>query len=121
MAHFAQIDSNNIVVNVIVVNNDCILDDNGNESEAKGIEFCQSLLGGRWVQTSYNKQVRKNFASNGFTYDIVRDAFIPPKPFLSWVLVEETCQWEAPIPKPNDGKIYDWDEETTSWLEIEPQ
>jgi hypothetical protein len=94
MAHFAQLDESNIVTQVIVVHNNELLD-NGVESEAKGIAFCQSLLGGNWVQTSYNGNIRKNYAGIGYTYDQTRDAFIPPKPELGeWVLNEDTCIWE---------------------------
>ena len=119
MAHFAQIDENNIVQQVIVVHNNELLDENGVEQESKGIEFCKNLLGGNWVQTSYNAAFRKNYAGTGYTYDPVRDAFFEPKPYDSWVLNEETCQWEAPIPYPLNGKIYRWDEETVSWVEID--
>jgi hypothetical protein len=94
MAHFAQLDENNIVTQVIVVHNNELLD-NGVESEIKGANFCQSLLGGIWVQTSYNGTIRKNFAGIGYTYDVARDAFIAPKPDTGvWVLNEDTCQWE---------------------------
>jgi len=118
MAHFAQIDENNIVQQVIVVHNNELLDENGIEREIKGIQFCQSLLGGNWVQTSYNANFRKNYAGQGYTYDSVRDAFIPPKPYNSWVLNEDTCNWEAPVTHPTDGKLYVWDESTVSWVEI---
>ena len=94
MAHFAQLDESNIVTQVIVVHNNELLD-NGVESEAKGVAFCQSLLGGNWVQTSYNGNIRKNFAGIGYTYDQTRDAFIPSKPEEgNWVLNEDTCIWE---------------------------
>jgi len=117
MAHFAQLDENNVVLQVIVVhNNELII--NGVESEAKGITFCQTLFGGNWVQTSYNGTIRKNYAGIGYTFDKSRDAFIPPKPFASWVLNETTCQWAAPTPMPTDGKQYYWNEETLSWIEI---
>ena len=117
MAHFAQLE-NNIVTQVIVVSNQDILDEHGQESEQKGIDFCSNLLGGTWKQTSYNGNIRKNYAGIGYTYDEGRDAFIPPKPFNSWTLNEETAQWEAPTPYPDDGKRYSWDEATTSWVEI---
>jgi len=117
MAHFAQLE-NNVVTQVIVVANQDILDENGQESEQKGIDFCSNLLGGTWKQTSYNGNIRKNYAGIGYTYDEGRDAFIPPKPFNSWTLNEETAQWEAPTPYPDDGKRYSWDEATTSWVEI---
>ena len=95
MAHFAELDATNTVTQVIVVHNNELLD-NGVESEAKGIAFCQSLFGGNWVQTSYNASIRKNYAGVGCTYDPVRDAFIPPKPEEgNWVLNEDTCRWEA--------------------------
>jgi len=113
MAHFAQIE-NGVVTQVIVVANEELLLD-GVENEAKGVEFCQSLFGGAWVQTSYNGNIRKNYAGLGYIYDNTRDAFIPPQPYPSWVLVEETCQWAAPTPIPTDG-IYQWDEPTTSWI-----
>jgi hypothetical protein len=117
MAHFAQLDGSNTVTQVIVVHNNELLD-NGVESEAKGIAFCQSLLGGTWVQTSYNAKIRKNYAGIGYTYDTARDAFIPPQPFASWLLDETTCKWQAPVPMPTDGKPYSWDETTTSWKEL---
>ena len=95
MAHFAELDATNTVTQVIVVHNNELLD-NGVESEAKGIAFCQSLFGGNWVQTSYNASIRKNYAGIGCIYDPVRDAFIPPKPEEgNWVLNEDTCRWEA--------------------------
>lgn len=116
MAHFAQLDENNVVLQVIVVHNNELMD-NGVESEAKGIAFCQSLFPNtNWVQTSYNSRVRKNYAGVGYIFDAGRDAFIPPKPYASWVLNETTCQWDAPVPVPTDGKMYSWDEATTSWV-----
>jgi hypothetical protein len=117
MAHFAEIDAQGTVLRVIVVHNNELMD-SGNESEPKGIAFCQSLFGGNWMQTSYNATFRKNYAGAGFTYDAVRDAFIPPKPFASWVLNEDTCRWDAPVPYPTDGKFYTWDEPTLSWVEL---
>lgn len=117
MAHFAEIDETNTVLQVIVVHNNELLED-GVESEAKGIAFCQSLFGGNWVQTSYNGNIRKNYAGIGFTYDADRDAFIPPKPFDSWILNEDTCLWEAPVPYPSDGSIYSWDEENQEWVAV---
>jgi len=117
MAHFAQLDDNSVVTQVIVVHNNELLD-NGVESEAKGVAFCQALLGGTWKQTSYNANIRKNYAGIGYTYDAGRDAFIPPQPFQSWTLVELTCTWQAPVPMPTDSKPYRWDEATLSWLEI---
>ena len=117
MAHFAEIGLNNTVLRVIVVNNnDCLL--NGVETESVGVEFCRNLFGGTWMQTSYNGTIRKNYAGIGYTYDSQRDAFIPPKPFNSWVLNETTCLWDAPIAHPNDDKMYTWNEETTNWVEV---
>ena len=123
MSHFAEIDKDNIVQRVIVAKQDFI--DSGAVSDANN-----------WVQTSFNTRggvhyapnsnepdggiaLRKNYAGKGYTYDQTRDAFVPPKPHLSWVLDEDTCQWDAPTPYPDDDKIYNWDEDTTSWVEIE--
>jgi hypothetical protein len=117
MAHFAELDDNNIVKQVIVVHNNELLDESGNESEQKGIDFCINLFGGRWVQTSYNGNIRKNYAGQGYLYDPIRDAFVPPQPYPSWLLDEQTCQWEAPVAYPTDGSLYSWNEETTSWIE----
>jgi hypothetical protein len=117
MAHFAQLE-NNIVTKVIVVANQDILDENGQENEQKGIDFCSNLLGGTWKQTSYNGNIRKNYAGIGYTYDEGRDAFIAPKPYASWLLDETTCQWKAPVDMPIDDKKYTWDEATTSWVEV---
>jgi hypothetical protein len=108
MAHFAELDQNNIVVRVLVTDNDF---------PNEGYDWLVETLGGTWVQTSYNARIRKNFAGVGFTYDEALDAFIPPKPFESWLLNEETCLWEAPKPYPTDGKYYNWDEETQDWIE----
>lgn len=111
MAHFALLNENSIVTQVIVAEQDVI------ES---------SLFGTGWVQTSYNTQggqhpedrpLRKNYAGVGYTYDSQRDAFIPPQPFVSWSLNEQTCLWNAPTPKPTDGKIYIWNEEQLAWIE----
>ena len=118
MAHFAQLNEENLVTQVIVVANEDTADQDGVENEAIGIAFCTNLLGGRWVQTSYNANIRKNYAGIGYKYDATLDAFIPPQPFESWTLNEETAQWEAPTPYPDDGKLYSWDEATTSWVEI---
>jgi hypothetical protein len=117
MAHFAELDENNKVLRVIVVNNSDILDSDGNESEQIGKQFCVDLLGGTWIQTSYNRSFRKNFAGVGINYDQQRDAFISDKPFPSWVLNESTCLWQAPQEKPMDGKKYMWDEELLCWNE----
>lgn len=109
MAHFAEIDENNIVLRVLVTSNDMV-----NE----GYDWLINNIGGTWVQTSYNATIRKNFAGVGYTYDAERDAFIAPQPFGSWVLDENTCQWEAPVAYPEDGKRYRWDEDTLNWIEI---
>lgn len=118
MAHYAQLDSNNVVTQVIVIDNKDTADANGVEKEYIGAAFCERLFGGTWKQTSYNGNIRKNYAGIGYTFDSTRDAFIPPKPFASWVLVEETCQWKAPVDMPTDDKKYSWNEETTSWIEV---
>ena len=122
MAHFAELDSNNVVKQVIVVSNEDTSTSQGEEKESIGIAFCMSLLGGTWVKTSYNGNIRKNYAGIGYTYDKDRDAFIPPKPFASWVLNETTCRWDAPVAMPNDAgtgeppNMYAWDEATTNWV-----
>ena len=115
MAHFAKIDDNNIVKQVVVVSNDIAT------TEQAGIDFLISLYGNSltWKQTSYNGTIRKNFAGIGSTYDADKDAFITPKPYTSWVLNETTCIWEAPTASPTDEFTYDWNEETTSWDKIE--
>jgi hypothetical protein len=96
MAHFAELDATNTVTQVIVVHNNELLEEDGTENPIKGARFCQSLFGGNWIQTSYNGNIRKNFAGIGYTYDSVRDAFIPPKPEEGeWTLNEDTCIWEA--------------------------
>ena len=119
MAHFAKLNSQNIVENVIVVHNNELLE-NGAESEAKGIAFCKSLFGSdtTWVQTSYNGTFRKRYAAIGGTYDAELDAFIYEKPFPSFVFNSETIDWEAPVPYPTDGKYYVWNEDTVSWVEV---
>jgi hypothetical protein len=125
MAHFAQIDENNVVTQVIVVANKDTADANGVEKEYIGAAFCEKLFGGTWKQTSYNGTIRKNYAGIGYTYNADIDAFVPPKPFPSWVLNNDTAQWEAPTPMPEDAgtgeppKMYSWDEATTSWKEME--
>ena len=118
MAHFAQLNEENLVTQVIVVANQDTADQDGVENEAIGIEFCTNLLGGRWKQTSYNANIRKNYAGVGYKYDAALDAFIPPQPFTSWTLNNETAQWEAPTPYPTDDKRYTWDEATTAWVEV---
>lgn len=117
MAHFTKLDENNIVTNVYVINNKVITDSNGQEQEQLGIDFCKSLWGeGNYKQTSYNGNFRKNYAAIGFTYDSVRDAFIEPQPYPSWILNEDTCKWEAPIPRPQAELPYVWSEEQQNWV-----
>ena len=122
MAHFAQIDENNNVLRVDVVHNDIILNAPGVENEALGIAFQQDLyLKGfgvetNWKQTSYNNNFRNQFARTGYTYDAGLDAFITLQPYPSWVL-DANADWQAPVPKPDDGKMYGWNEETLSWVE----
>ena len=120
MAHFAQLDDNNVVTQVIVVANDELLLD-GVENETKGIMFCKSLLGDdtRWVQTSYNATIRKNYAGIGYTYDPVADHFFAPQPYPSWIL-DADAKWQAPTDMPvEEGKFFTWDEPTLSWVEVE--
>jgi len=120
MAHFAKLDDQGIVLDVIVVNNETVGNLPFPESEPVGVAFLTEWSGGytNWKQTSYNASFRKNYAGIGYTYDSVLDAFIAPKPYPSWLLNTETCQWEAPIPYPTDGKYYYWNEDTQSWVEI---
>ena len=120
MAYFAQIE-NNIVQQVISISNNDAPDPAPSNSEPLGQAFIANVLklGGTWKQTSYNGTFRKHYAGIGYTYDDVLDAFIPPKPYPSWLLNTETCNWEAPVPYPNDGKSYYWDEETQQWVEID--
>jgi len=118
MAHFAELDSNNIVKRVIVVSNKDTSTSEGEEVESIGVAFCANLLGGTWIKTSYNASIRKNYAGIGYTYDSGRDAFIPPKPFASWTLNETTCLWDAPTPRPTDNKTYLWNEEQLAWIEV---
>lgn len=119
MAHFAEIGEDNVVLRVIVVADKDTSDAEGNEVESIGAEFCRNLLGGTWKKTSYNANIRKNYAGIGFKYDSQRDAYIPPQPFDSWRLNEDTCLWEAPVAHPNDGQLWIWDEPTTSWKQPE--
>lgn len=117
MAHFAKLDENNVVTQVIVVANSDTADATGVEKEYIGAAFCERLFGGTWKQTSYNGNIRKNYAGIGYTYQADIDAFVPQKPYPSWILNNETALWQAPIPMPTDGKMYKWDEPTTSWIE----
>ena len=114
MAHFAALNEDNIVTQVIVVANQDTVDENGVETEAIGAAFCANLLGGTWKQTSYNANIRKNYAGIGYKYDAELDAFIPPQPYASWTLNAD-AQWEAPVAMPTDGGRYTWNEETTTW------
>ena len=116
MAHFVKLE-NNVVVQGIVVSDKDTADEHGVEKEDIGIAFCSNLLGGTWKQTSYNARIRKNYAGIGYTYDEALDAFIPPKPFASWLLDTEKAQWKAPVDMPVDDKRYTWDEDTLAWVE----
>ena len=113
MAHYARINIHGQVEQVIVIPNEA------EPTEAAGEAYCKNLLGGEWRKTSYNGTIRKNFAGVGFMYDHYRDAFIPPRPFPSWILNEQTCRWDPPVARPNDSLKYIWDEFTTSWRSIE--
>jgi hypothetical protein len=115
MAHFAKLGVGNIVEQVIVVSNDIAI------TEQAGSDFINKLYNTRdvWKQTSYNNNIRKNYAGIGYQYDQTRDAFIAPKPFNSWILNEDTCRWEAPIPYPQDNNNYKWNEQTKSWDLVE--
>lgn len=121
MAHFAQLDSNDVVLRVIVVDTKDNSTADGVEKESIGQAFCERLLGGNWIQTSYNNNMRVRYAGIGYSYDPTLDAFIPPKPYPSWILSPKTVDWEAPVPMPTDGKMYSWDEETLSWVLVDPQ
>jgi hypothetical protein len=112
LAHFAELDENNIVTRVLVTDND---------APNEGYDWLIENLGGTWVKTSYNGNIRKNYAGIGFTYDADIDAFIAPKPFESWLLVEETAQWQAPILYPDDELIYQWDETVLDWVALESE
>lgn len=123
MAHFAKLDENNIVTQVTVITNDTVDNLPFPESEPIGISFLTDLFGEgiKWVQTSYNANFRRNFAGVGYSYDASLDAFIPPQPYPSWIFNPNTCQWDPPVPYPNDGKVYYWDEATLSWVLMEPR
>lgn len=112
MSHWAELDENSIVKRVVV-------GDNNDPAGDEGYSWLVENLGGTWVKTSFNGTIRKNFAGQGFKYDSERDAFIEQQPFASWILNEETCQWEAPVERPIDA-IYEWDEETVSWRYVSP-
>lgn len=125
MAYFAQLNENNEVLQVISINNKVVGEPELSfpQTEPLGQSFISNelQLSGEWKQTSYNKSFRKNYAGIYFTYDQERDAFIPPKPYTSWLLNEDTCQWEAPVPYPNDGKVYLWNEKTKQWENEDPE
>jgi hypothetical protein len=120
MASFAKIGLNNKVIEVLSVHNNELKDSNGIEQENIGIDFLTKLTGWAiWKQTSYNGNIRKNHAGIGYTYDEDRDAFIPKKPYNSWILNEDTCLWEAPMVKPEDDNRYNWNEDNQTWDIIE--
>lgn len=120
MAHFAEIDRFGNVLRVIVVDNEKITDEYGKESEEAGIVYCQKLAGAEtiWLQTSYNGNFRKNYATEGCRYDKNMDAFIPPQPFSSWNLNTETCQWDPPKPVPDANRLYTWNESLLRWVAL---
>ena len=128
MAHFVEIDASGVVIRGLVLDDKDTQDENGDEVEAIGAKYLHDGFGGIWKRTSYNTcrnthrkggtPFRKNYAGKGFTYDKTRDAFIPIKKYPSWILNEETFQWNAPTPLPTDDKLYIWNEDTTSWDEI---
>lgn len=120
MAHFAQLDSNNVVIGVFAVDNADILDDDGNEVEQLGIDICKATVdpSGTFIQTSFNGNFRIRYASLGGVYDPLREAFIPPCPYNSFVFNETTLDWDAPVPYPDDGKHYYWDESILNWVQI---
>ena len=120
MAHFAKLDEQNIVKEVIVVNNDVL---NTDQEETSGIKFLIEWSNGytNWKQTSFNAKIngfRKNYAAIGYAFDSVRDAFIPPKPYPSWILNEDTCLWDAPVPKPENNDVLIWDENLLNWVAV---
>jgi hypothetical protein len=121
MAYFAKLGTGNIVEKVISINNSVIIDSNGIEQEKFGVDFINKLYNTRdvWKQTSYNNNIRKNFAGIGYQYDQTRDAFIAPKPFNSWILNEDTCIWNAPVAMPTttleDNQYYSWNESIVNW------
>lgn len=124
MAHFAKIEDN-IVTDVIVISNDVLNEPDLHfpDTEPIGQEFIKNvlMLDGLWRQTSYNGSFRKHYAGIGFTYDPILDAFIISKPYPSWLLNTETCNWEAPVPYPDDGKPYIWDESKEEWIPFNPR
>lgn len=136
MAHFAQLDENNVVTQVIVVSNSDTSDSNGVESEGIGVAFCQKLMGANtnWKQTSYNSNMRVRYAGIGYSYNASLDAFVTPKPYASWTLNTETADWDAPVTQPTltdeqiaAGSLYNWDEDayqadnTAGWTLVTPE
>jgi len=126
MAHFAELDENNVVLRVVVVGDRDTADANGVEKEHIGAAFCEKLFGGTWKQTSYNGNMRARFAGKGMLYNEEHDVFISSQPYASWTLNTDTYVWEAPVPRPDDEDpmadppiLYNWDEETTSWVLVE--
>ncbi len=120
MAHFAELDENNIVTKVIVVHDSMVMDSDNQENEAKGVEFCSTLFGHtNWVQTSYNNNMRKQFAGIGYTYDSDSDVFVAPQPYPSWSL-DDNNDWQPPTPMPEDDNKYSWNEDTQNWDLVEP-
>ena len=120
MAHYCRLDENNIVTEVIVIDNKDTADANGVEKEYIGAAFCERLFGGTWKQTSYNGNIRKNYAGIGYSYNADIDAFVAPKPYASWTL-DANAQWQPPVAMPTDGTMespYTWDEATTSWVRL---
>jgi hypothetical protein len=117
MAHFAELDDNNNVLRVVVIKNEDTADAKGVEKEHIGAAFCERLFGGRWVKTSYNSSIRARFAGVGMIYNEQYDCFMDVQPFPSWTIDATTKDWVAPTAEPNDGKKYDWNEATLSWVE----
>ena len=128
MAHFVEIDASNIVIRGVVLDDKDTQDENGDEVESVGATYLSDGFGGTWKRTSYNTYggvhnlggtpFRKNYAGIGYTYDAAKDAFYSPKPYPSWTLNEDTCQWDAPTAYPDDGKRYSWNEDALAWEEI---
>lgn len=120
MAHFVRLDSNNVVVETIVVPDEAVTDENGQENEQLGIQWLRRLRGGQgvWRKTSYNNSERRTFAGIGYKYDTVNNVFIPPKPFESFVWNSSLEQWEPPVAMPNDNNSYHWDEFNRNWKQV---
>lgn len=117
MAHFAELDANNVVLRVIVIDNKDTADANGVEKEHIGAAFCERLFGGTWKQTSYNGNMRKHYSGVGYTYRADIDAFVPPQPYPSWTL-DADANWQPPVARPTDDKMYSWDESAQTWTEV---